>query len=141
LGSAAGEEPPAAVTADTARSKSVNGYDISITGVNALRSPEITLGQHIITATIKRNGAPVTTLFPYIAAFGHVTLINVDTYEFVHAHPKDTTTPAATDRSGPDVPFMPIGLFGTIKPGTYRMFIELNPDDVYTVAPFTVTVQ
>ena len=34
-----------------------------------------------------------------------------------------------------------LGLYGPIKPGTYRAFAEFAPEGTYTVVSFTVTVQ
>jgi DMSO/TMAO reductase YedYZ heme-binding membrane subunit len=125
--------------ADTVTIKQSGPYTLTMTGANSLQSQDLSAGKQPITFSIFKGSDPAS-LAPYVGAFGHLTLINTDTYEFVHAHPKDLTVPKPTDRSGPDVTFYPMQLAGIIKPGVYRAFVETAPDSTYTMVPFTLTV-
>ena len=128
------------VLTDTIRTKEVNGYSITLQGDGAIKAADASVGNAKLTFSLSKNDQPVTNLLPYLSAYGHLTLVNTDTFEFVHVHP--LIIPASpTTPSGPTVVFVPLGLYGPLKPGTYRAFAEFNPDGNYTVAPFTITLQ
>jgi len=128
------------LTQDEATSRTLNGYGITLTQGETMKAADASVGNAQVVFRVTKDEKPVATLKQYLAAFGHLTLVNTDTYEFLHVHPSVVPS-SATAESGPDVTFLPLGLYGPIKPGTYRAFVELSPDGVYTVAPFTIQIQ
>jgi len=87
-----------------------------------------------------KTGKSVTNLKPYLASFGHLTMINQKTFDFIHVHPYNLTAPPADASGGPTVDFLPIGIYGPFKPGIYRAFAEFNPDNKLFTADFTMKV-
>lgn len=127
---------------DKSPSKVVNGYEVT-PHFPSLIASKLSLGQEemVFSITDADSHKPVTTLKPYLAAFGHLTMINVASFEFVHVHPFPFTTPAANSTSGPNVTFVPLGIYGPITPGIYKVFAEFNPDNKLINADFTVRVE
>ncbi len=128
------------LVADTVTAKQLGDYKVTMIGTNSLDSANLSAGNEPITFSVFKGSAPAL-LAPYIGAFGHLTLVNTQTYDFIHAHPGVATAPLPTDRSGPTVTFLPLALYGPIKSGTYRVFAEFAPDSTYLLAPFTLTVK
>lgn len=119
---------------------SEGGYTISLTKRN-FSAREMSLGNVRMTFTIKDvKGQPVTTLKPYLASFGHLVMINTATYDYVHVHPFDLKTPKPNSSSGPTVEFLPMGLYGPIKPGIYRVFAQFNPNNSLITTDFTIQI-
>jgi hypothetical protein len=81
------------------------------------------------------QGAPVTDLEPYLAAWGHTLVLSEDALEYVHAHPIEYLPPgAAAPRAGPDITFD--ALFP--KPGRYRIWTQFQRRGEVGTASFTV---
>jgi hypothetical protein len=84
---------------------------------------------------VARDGAPVTDLQPYLAAYGHLVALRAGDLAYLHVHPDgepgDGRTPA-----GPTV------VFHTQVPsaGTYRLYFDFQHDGRVRTAEFTVTV-
>jgi DMSO/TMAO reductase YedYZ heme-binding membrane subunit len=126
---------------DTNLTKAVDGYRVTISG-NSYKASDLSFGQTKLSFMVAdSNGQPVTTLKPYLAAFGHLVLINEKTYDYIHVHPSTTVVPTADASAGPTVDFIPLGLYGPIQPGTYRIFIQLNPNNQLITTDFTVEVK
>lgn len=68
-------------------------------------------------------------------------MINTRTYDYVHVHPTITVPPKSNDNGGPDIRFMPLGLYGPIKPGTYKAFLQINPDNTLLTTDFMVEIE
>jgi hypothetical protein len=68
-------------------------------------------------------------------------MINAKTYDYLHVHPINLTVPKPNENGGPTVTFLPLGLYGPIKPGIYRVFAQFNPDNKLFTANFTVKVE
>ena len=127
---------------DTNLTKSVDQYQVNLSLPQVLRADQISLGKQNLTFTIAdHSGRPVTTLKPYLASFGHLVMINQATYDYLHAHPTNAVTPQIGEISGPDVSFMPLGLYGPIKPGIYRIFAQFNPNGQLITADFTIAIE
>lgn len=127
---------------DTNLTKKFGAYQIVMDSPQPLLSPTLSSGQQKLSFTIKdSSGKPVTTLKPYLGAFGHLVIINQKTYDYLHVHPASLITPKPNDSGGPQVTFMSLGMYGPIKPGNYRLFAEFNPDTILTVADYTVEVK
>lgn len=137
--------PPASVpvttAVDTAKTKQVGEYMVSLASTT-YEASKLSRGEQNMTFTLKDAQAlPVKNLRPYLAAFGHMVMINEATYDYIHVHPTNTSAPQPNDTSGPEVDFMPLGLYGAIKPGTYRVFTQFNPNDQLLLTEFTIEVK
>lgn len=127
---------------DTTLTKTFGKYQVTLQHPKPLLANQLSVGQQLITFSFKdSSGNPVTTLKPYLAAFGHLVMINKDTYDYIHVHPNDLTPPTPNENGGPDVTFMPLGLYGPIKPGIYRVFGQFNPNNELFTADFTVEIK
>jgi hypothetical protein len=102
----------------------------------------MTFGNQTISFTVKdaTTHKPITTLKPYLASFGHLVMIDESTYTYLHVHPFTLVAPPPNANGGPTVDFLPIGIYGPIKPGIYRLFAQFNPDGNLFTADFTVKV-
>lgn len=129
-------------TPDTDKTRTFGDYTVSVDTHGELTAPGMTLGSQTISFTIKdaKTGKPVTNLKPYLASFGHLTMINEKTFDFIHVHPYNLTPPPPNANGGPTVDFLPIGIYGPFKPGIYRAFAEFNPGGKLFTADFTVQV-
>jgi hypothetical protein len=127
---------------DANTTKTFGEYDVTFNAPQ-LVSSDLSVGKQLLSFTIadSKTKQPVTTLKPYLEAFGHLVMINQNTYEYIHVHPNAQTTPNPDDNGGPTVTFMPLGLNGPIKPGIYRVFAQFNPNDELMTADFTVEVK
>jgi hypothetical protein len=105
----------------------VDGYTVELTGelVPGRSSP--------LTLTVSRDGAPVTDLQPYLAAYGHLVALRDGDLAYLHVHPEgapgDGTTPA-----GPQIEF----LAEVPSAGDYRLFLDFQHGGVVRTAEFTV---
>ena len=128
---------------DTKLTKIYGNYEVTLNTHGMLKASEMTLGQQTISFTIidTQTKKPVTNLKPYLAAFGHLTMINESTYDFIHVHPSNLTAPQPDANGGPTVDFLPIGIYGPFKPGIYRCFAEFNPGGTLFIADFTVEIE
>lgn len=127
---------------DTNLSKQFGDFKVSLSFPKPLNATELSLGKQLLKFTITDlNNNPVTNLKPYLAAFGHLVMINQETFDYLHIHPNSLVVPKPDEISGPDVEFMPLGIYGPIKPGVYRVFAQFNPDGKLFTSDFTVEVQ
>lgn len=127
---------------DESFKKAFGDYQVSLQAPKPLLASQLSVGKQLMTFTIQdKSGKPVTTLKPYLAAYGHLVMINQETFEYLHVHPTNITPPAPNANGGPTVEFMPLGLYGPIKPGIYRVFAQFNPDAKLFTADFTVEVK
>lgn len=117
-------------------------YEVTLSAP-PLDAQEMSIGNQTLTFTIKDAGTekPVTTLEPYLGAFGHLVMIKQDNYAYLHVHPQNPITPTPGLTGGPGVSFVPLGLYGAIQPGIYRVFAQFNPDGNLFTADFTVKVE
>ncbi len=136
------EPPKATQSPDPNAQKTVGDYTIKVSGAGNLKSAESSVGLQKITFTITdKNGNPITNLKPYLASFGHLVMINRDTYDYLHVHPASLVAPKPDETSGPNIEFVPIGLYGLIKPGVYQSFLQLNPDGNLITTEFTIEIK
>lgn len=127
---------------DTNLTKSFGDYQVSLNFPSPLKASQLSIGAQNLKFTIKdKSGNPVSNLKPYLAAFGHLVMINEETFDYLHVHPYNLAIPKPDDLSGPDVEFLPIGIYGAIKPGIYRVFAQFNPDGKLFTADFTIKVE
>ena len=114
------------------------GLEISVTPRSR---PVRARADNELVFSLRRNGAPVTDLSPWLGALGHLVLIHEDGETFVHSHPA-----ARVDAAGGTVP-----QDGTVpfwvrfpKPGIYRLWGQFNigkhGEEKVVTADFTLRV-
>jgi len=108
----------------------VDGYTVTLAG-------ELIAGQSApLTLSVSKDGAPVTDLEPYLAAYGHLVALRAGDLAYLHVHPAgapgDGVTPA-----GPGVTF-----YATVpSAGDYRLFLDFQHGGVVRTADFTVQAE
>ncbi|WP_116706909.1 hypothetical protein [Actinomycetospora cinnamomea] len=114
--------PPASATATTA-----DGYTVTLTGdlVPGTASP--------VTLSVSRDGAPVTDLQPYLAAYGHLVALRTGDLAYLHVHPTGTPGDGRT-AAGPAIEF----LAEVPSAGPYRLYLDFAHQGVVRTAEFTV---
>jgi len=127
---------------DTKLTKTFGNYEVTLDTHGTLSANDMTFGNQTISFTVKdaTTHRPITTLKPYLASFGHLVMIDQSSYNYLHVHPYTLVAPAPNANGGPTVDFLPIGIYGPIKPGIYRLFAQFNPDGNLFTADFTVKV-
>ena len=119
-------EPPATTESRTAR---VGGYEVRLTG-------DVRAGQTgTLTATVTRNGRPVTDLDPYLEAYGHLVALRQSDLAYLHVHPDGHPGDGATP-AGPTIDFA----IEVPTTGVYRLFLNFQHDGVVRTAPFVIAV-
>ena len=122
----AGEQRTAPLPAPAAIA-SVDGYDVELAGT-------LTPGQRSrLTLTVRRGGAPVTDLQPYLGAYGHLVALRAGDLAYLHVHPQGTPTDGTTT-PGPAV------VFDVEVPsaGDYALFLDFRQGDTVRTASWTV---
>ncbi|HET8993505.1 MAG TPA: hypothetical protein VFN32_06880 [Rhodococcus sp. (in: high G+C Gram-positive bacteria)] len=112
----------------TTATTTVDGYTVTLDGV-------LTPGQaSTVTATVSRDGHPVTDLQPYLGAYGHLVALRATDLGYLHVHPDghpgDGITPP-----GPGIDFS----VTTPSADDYRLFLDFRHDGVVRTAEFTLT--
>lgn len=105
----------------------VDGYTVRLDG-------ELVAGEsRQLTATVTREGAPVTTLQPYLGAFGHLVALREGDLAYLHVHPEGAE-PAAGQTGGPAV------VFAATAPteGRYFLYLDFQVDQTVHTATFVV---
>jgi hypothetical protein len=115
------------VVLETTRMASVEGFTVELTGdLIAGSSSQLTLN-------VSRNGVPVTTLQPYLGAFGHLVALREGDLAYLHVHPEGEA-PTGGEMSGPGIAFAA----ETPTPGRYLLYLDFKVDDVVHTAPFVL---
>jgi hypothetical protein len=122
----AGDYGPAIPKATTLTAE-VDGYTVDLEGdISAGTTSELTVA-------VTKDGEPVTTLEPYLGAFGHLVALREGDLAYLHVHPEGDE-PAPGDLSGPEI------AFATAFPtsGRYFLYLDFQVDGVVRTAAFTV---
>jgi len=122
----AGTYTPASVVA-TSRTSSIDGFDVTLDG-------ELSVGSDSdLTLMITRAGKPVTTLQPYLGAFGHLVVLRDGDLAYLHVHPMGED-PGESDLSGPTI------TFSSRAPtaGRYLLYLDFQVDGRVHTATFTL---
>ncbi len=109
------------------RTASVAGYTVVLTG-------DLVGGEHsMITLEVRKDGAPVTDLQPYLGAYGHLVALREKDLAYLHVHP-DGDPGDATTTPGPRV------VFGAEVPsaGRYHLYLDFRHDGVVRTAQFAL---
>jgi uncharacterized membrane protein len=99
------------------------------------RSPVAELETHFLLR-LRRDGAPVNDLEPYLGAMAHGVFISEDTKTALHCHPEELAPPAASARGGPDIPFATF----FPRPGRYKLWIQFQRRGQTHVVSYVVDV-
>jgi hypothetical protein len=106
---------------------SVDGFDVSISG-------DLVAGTGSeLTVEVSRDGAPVTTLEPYLGAFGHLVALREGDLAYLHVHAHGDE-PEPGDVAGPEV------IFTAQAPtaGRYLLYLDFQVDGKVHTAPFVL---
>ncbi|MET9615346.1 hypothetical protein [Kitasatospora indigofera] len=119
----AGTAPAAAATGTA----SVDGYTVTVDGApTAGAAAELKV-------TVRKDGAPVTDLEPYLESYAHLTAFHVGDQAFAHLHPE---TRAEGAGGGPTLPFhaeLPAA-------GDWQLFLQFQTAGVLHTAAVTLRV-
>ena len=108
-------------------STQVDGYTVTLSG-------DLMAGmEHTLTATVTRNGAPVTDLQPYLDTYAHLTAFHEGDLAFAHLHPQGAVN---GDHGGPTLTFDA----QMAKSGNYRLFLQFQTGGVLHTAAITLHV-
>lgn len=121
----AGDFTPEA--AQPTRSAQVDGFTVSLGGdLTAGTSSDLTL-------TVTRGGEPVTTLEPYLGAFGHLVALRDGDLAYLHVHPQGEE-PAPGETSGPEIGFAA----EVPTAGRYLLYLDFQVDGQVHTAAFVL---
>jgi DMSO/TMAO reductase YedYZ heme-binding membrane subunit len=111
----------------TNKMQNLNNLEISL-DQSSSGAKDLTLGKGIFKYTFKNSntGQNFDDLRPYLGAFGHLTMVNVETGDAIHVHPNITSVPQPDEKKKGNVEFLPLGLVKKIESGTYKLFAEFN---------------
>lgn len=127
---------------DANSEKRFGDFQVKLEFAKPLKAAQLSVGgQNLKFNIFNTEGKPVTTLKPYLGSFGHLVMINAKTFEYLHIHPVQTGNLLPDQNGGPIVEFMPMGIYGAIKPGIYKLFGQFNPDNNLITAEFTIEVE
>jgi hypothetical protein len=121
------------LTPDRNPVKTAGGTTVQL---SVLPSSTIVAGRTVkLQFQLSENGAPVTDLEPYLAAWGHTLVLSEDALEYVHAHPIEYLPLDVPDiKGGPRVTFD--ATFP--KPGRYRLWTQFKRRGEVSTVSFTV---
>lgn len=124
---------------DTILTKNVESYQITLDAPEVLSATKLAKGEQKLTFIITDNsGNPITNLTSYFGSFGHMVMINKETYRYLHINPETIAT--EDEIGGPDVSFYTMGIGKPITPGIYRIFAQFNPNNEILNVDFTIKV-
>ena len=108
----------------------VDGFEVTLDGdLTAGTSSDLTL-------SVTQDGAPVTTLEPYLGAFGHLVALREGDMEYLHVH-AEGEDPAAGETSGPEISFMA----EAPTAGRYYLYLDFQIDGEVHTAQFVVEAE
>jgi hypothetical protein len=105
----------------------VDGFTVSLDGEMVAGSSSA------LTITVNRDGKPVTTLEPYLGAFGHLVALREGDLAFLHVH-AEGDEPATGDTAGPQI------VFAAEAPtaGRYLLYLDFQVDGTVHTAEFVL---
>ncbi|WP_137146011.1 heavy-metal-associated domain-containing protein [Mycolicibacterium sp. CR10] len=86
-----------------------------------------------LTITVTRDGVPVTTLQPYLGAYGHLVALREGDLAYLHVHPEGAE-PVGDRTGGPAVSFAATAPTA----GRYLLYLDFKIDDAVHTATFVV---
>jgi hypothetical protein len=109
------------------RAASVDGFIVNLTGDLASGTSSQ------LSFTVSRDGKPVTTLQPYLGAFGHLVALREGDLAYLHVHPEGEE-PEVGQLSGPGIEFAA----EAPTPGRYLLYLDFRVDGKVHTAAFVV---
>ncbi|MFD5213840.1 heavy-metal-associated domain-containing protein [Microbacterium sp. NPDC058345] len=109
------------------RDAEIAGYEVRLSGDLVAGSASD------LTVSVIRDGAPVTTLEPYLGAFGHLVALRQGDLGYAHVHPEGAA-PHDGDAAGPDVSFTA----SVPTAGRYLLYFDFRVDGTVHSVPFVV---
>lgn len=105
----------------------VAGYTVSLTG-------ELTAGSASeLTISVERDGKPVTTLEPYLGAFGHMVALREGDLAYLHVH-AERREPQTAETAGPEIGFVA----EVPSAGRYLLYLDFQVDGQVHTAEFVI---
>jgi hypothetical protein len=89
--------------------------------------------EHTLTATVTKDGAPVSDLQPCLDTYAHLAAFHAGDLAFAHLHPQGTVN---GDHGGPTLTFDA----QMAKTGNYRLFLQFQTGGVLHTAAITLHV-
>ena len=123
----AGAFTPEPRTSDVAVA-SVDGVTVELEGALAPGA------ERELVFTVTRDGEPVTTLEPYLGAYGHLVALRQGDLAYLHVHPMGEPGDGVTE-PGPEISFMATAPTA----GRYLLYLDLQLDGRVLSVPFVVT--
>jgi hypothetical protein len=122
---AAGDYQPADIPAPS-RTATVDGYIVTVDG-------DLVPGTSSkLTLTVRKDGAQVSDLQPYLAAYGHLVALRDGDLAYLHLHPDGYPGDGRTT-AGPRIFF-----YAEVpSTGTYRLYLDFQHAGVVRTAGFT----
>ncbi|MDQ0923413.1 hypothetical protein QF038_001921 [Pseudarthrobacter sp. W1I19] len=121
----AGPFEPASLEVSTA--DEVDGFKVSLNGDLAAGSAAA------LTVSVSRDGQPVTSLEPYLGAYGHLVALRSGDLAYLHTHPEGAE-PVHGEVSGPEVKFATTAP----TPGRYYLYFDFQVDGQVHSAGFVL---
>lgn len=105
----------------------VDGFTVKVDGIlTAGSTSELTL-------SVSQDGEPVTTLQPYLGAFGHLVALRDGDLAYLHVH-AEGEEPSVGDTAGPDITF-----FAEVPTaGRYLLYLDFQVDGQIHTAMFAL---
>lgn len=117
----------APVAAETQRTVEVDGFTVSLDG-------NLTAGATSdLMISVERDGEPVTTLEPYLGAFGHLVALRDGDLAYLHVH-AEGDEPRVGDTAGPEIGFMA----EAPTAGRYLLYFDFQVDGTVHTAQFVI---
>jgi hypothetical protein len=105
----------------------VDGFDVSVGGDLSAGSASA------LTVSVTRDGQPVTSLEPYLGAYGHLVALRAGDLAYLHVHPEGAE-PIPGQTSGPEVEFATTAP----SPGRYYLYFDFQVDGQVHTAQFAL---
>lgn len=112
---------------EPARTARTDGYEVEIEGDLAAGASST------LTVRVTRDGDPVTTLEPYLGAYGHLVALREGDLAYLHVHPHGEV-PEPGQTSGPEVAFE----VSAPTPGRYLLYLDFQVAGEVHTAPFVL---
>ncbi|GAA5155365.1 hypothetical protein GCM10025768_27980 [Microbacterium pseudoresistens] len=117
----------APVSTEARRVAEVDGFTVTLDG------DLVAGGSGELTVSVERAGEPVTSLEPYLGAFGHLVALREGDLAYLHVHAMgDDPTPG--DTAGPEVAFMA----EAPTAGRYLLYFDFQVDGQVHTAEFVI---
>lgn len=105
-----------------------------VDGFTATLDGDLTAGQSSsLTVSIQRDGQPVTSLEPYLGAFGHLVALRDGDLAYLHVH-AEGDEPQTGDVAGPEIGFMA----EAPTAGRYLLYLDFQVDGEVHTAEFVL---